>query len=313
VRTVSADPLLANLLAAYHLSDTADSSGNGRTLTNTGSVTFASGKIGNAAVGNDAGYLHNTALSLDGASAFTVCGWINLSAADMSPSCNLLGRWSGGVAATSATSIDLDTVSGNTAITLASANAGFTAGKLVRLQADESNYALGTVVSNVGTTLTVNVTSAVGSGATAGLSIMFEGYAQFLLSAGELTGGTSGTHFGVTFVRGPVYTPVESIPTLLFNVWHFVAARWDGTNMKLRVVANGGAVSDATPVENTEALPASDGVAYFSLLGLRDAGWADPTPVVSGKLDAVHVWSRALSDAELVSMYAAGTGIELGS
>lgn len=42
--------LTDNLLAFYKLSDLTDSSGNNRTLTNNGNVSFASGKIGNAAV-----------------------------------------------------------------------------------------------------------------------------------------------------------------------------------------------------------------------------------------------------------------------
>jgi hypothetical protein len=42
--------LTDNLLAFYRLDDLSDSSGNNRTLTNNGNVTFASGKIGNAAV-----------------------------------------------------------------------------------------------------------------------------------------------------------------------------------------------------------------------------------------------------------------------
>ena len=42
--------LTDNLLAFYKLSDLTDSSGNNRTLTNNGSVSFASGKIGNAAI-----------------------------------------------------------------------------------------------------------------------------------------------------------------------------------------------------------------------------------------------------------------------
>ena len=58
--------LTDNLLAFYKLSDTSDSSGNNRTLTNNGNVSFASGKIGNAAVfdqgslSRDASFLANT-------------------------------------------------------------------------------------------------------------------------------------------------------------------------------------------------------------------------------------------------------------
>ena len=42
--------LTDNLQAFYKFSDLSDSSGNNRTLTNNGNVSFASGKIGNAAV-----------------------------------------------------------------------------------------------------------------------------------------------------------------------------------------------------------------------------------------------------------------------
>ena len=47
---VVSSPLINGLQAFYKLSDTSDSSGNNRTLTNNGNVNFASGKIGNAAV-----------------------------------------------------------------------------------------------------------------------------------------------------------------------------------------------------------------------------------------------------------------------
>jgi hypothetical protein len=46
--------LTDNLQAFYKLSDTSDSSGNNRTLTNNNGVSFASGKLGNAAIMNEA-------------------------------------------------------------------------------------------------------------------------------------------------------------------------------------------------------------------------------------------------------------------
>jgi hypothetical protein len=49
--------LTDNLQAFYKLSDLSDSSGNNRTLTNNGNVSFASGKIGNAAVFDGSGIL----------------------------------------------------------------------------------------------------------------------------------------------------------------------------------------------------------------------------------------------------------------
>lgn len=47
---ITSRPVWSGLLAFYKLSDLTDSSGNNRTLTNNGNVSFASGKIGNAAV-----------------------------------------------------------------------------------------------------------------------------------------------------------------------------------------------------------------------------------------------------------------------
>ena len=52
--------LTDNLLAFYKLSDLTDSSGNNRTLTNNGNVSFASGKLGNAAVfDGNGGFISN--------------------------------------------------------------------------------------------------------------------------------------------------------------------------------------------------------------------------------------------------------------
>ena len=52
--------LTDNLQAFYKLSDLSDSSGNNRTLTNNGNVSFASGKLGNAAVFDGSNYLSGT-------------------------------------------------------------------------------------------------------------------------------------------------------------------------------------------------------------------------------------------------------------
>jgi hypothetical protein len=63
------------LQAFYKLSDTSDSSGNNRTLTNNGNVSFASGKIGNAAVFDGSNYFSNANLNLNGAEAVTCSVW----------------------------------------------------------------------------------------------------------------------------------------------------------------------------------------------------------------------------------------------
>jgi hypothetical protein len=67
--------LLSGLLAFYNLSDLTDASGNNRTLTNNGNVSFASGKIGNAAVFDGENYLFNN-FTAAGMSALTLSAWI---------------------------------------------------------------------------------------------------------------------------------------------------------------------------------------------------------------------------------------------
>jgi hypothetical protein len=69
--------LTDNLQAFYKLSDLSDSSGNNRTLTNNGNVSFASGKIGNAGVFDGNNYLSGTGNIVFGTSDFSVAGWVN--------------------------------------------------------------------------------------------------------------------------------------------------------------------------------------------------------------------------------------------
>jgi hypothetical protein len=68
--------LTDNLLAFYKLSDLSDSSGNNRTLTNTGNVSFASGKLGNAAFGNGSNYFTSD-LQIGGLQNLTFTFWTN--------------------------------------------------------------------------------------------------------------------------------------------------------------------------------------------------------------------------------------------
>ena len=73
--------LTDNLLAFYKLSNLTDSSGYNRTLTNNGNVSFASGKLGNAAVFDGAAkeqlVIADTAIGNFGSSNFTLAGWFN--------------------------------------------------------------------------------------------------------------------------------------------------------------------------------------------------------------------------------------------
>ena len=72
---VAGNPLMTGLQAFYKLSDTSDSSGNNRTLTNNGNVSFASGKLGNAAV-FDGNYLSLESLTIP--SEFSISFWCNI-------------------------------------------------------------------------------------------------------------------------------------------------------------------------------------------------------------------------------------------
>jgi hypothetical protein len=67
--------LTDNLLAFYKLSDTSDSSGYNRTLTNNGNVTFAPGKIGDAGVFDGSNWLN---ASVSGTPSTVSC-WVKSS------------------------------------------------------------------------------------------------------------------------------------------------------------------------------------------------------------------------------------------
>jgi hypothetical protein len=87
--------LTDNLQAFYRLSDTSDSSGNNRTLTNNGNVSFAPGKIGNAAVFDGSNYLSSTGNAVLGTSDFSVAGWVNATNLDGSQKMYYVGGSNG--------------------------------------------------------------------------------------------------------------------------------------------------------------------------------------------------------------------------
>jgi arabinan endo-1,5-alpha-L-arabinosidase len=71
--------LETGLQAFYKLSDLSDSSGNNRTLTNNGNVSFASGKLGNAAQTGDGSYLTLPSNAFDNVQGdFTVTAFIKI-------------------------------------------------------------------------------------------------------------------------------------------------------------------------------------------------------------------------------------------
>jgi hypothetical protein len=85
--------LTDNLQAFYKLSDLSDSSGNNRTLTNNGNVSFASGKLGNAATIN--GNWFSTDETLNLTNSFTVACWVKInSSGSLKPA---VSQWQGGL------------------------------------------------------------------------------------------------------------------------------------------------------------------------------------------------------------------------
>ena len=68
--------LTNNLLAFYNLDNTNDSSGNNNTLTNMSNVSFAAGKIGNAAVFNGSNHLRKSDLSITDLNEITFSLWV---------------------------------------------------------------------------------------------------------------------------------------------------------------------------------------------------------------------------------------------
>ena len=87
-----APSLTTGLQAFYKLDDEVDSSGNGATLTNNGSVSFASGKLGNAAVFDGTNYFVSP-LDTNGYGAFSFSFWFKTT--DTNGQKAIIGNWNG--------------------------------------------------------------------------------------------------------------------------------------------------------------------------------------------------------------------------
>jgi hypothetical protein len=87
--------LTDNLQAFYKLSDLSDSSGNNRTLTNNGNVSFASGKIGDAAFGDGTNYFTSD-LQIGGLQNLTFVFWTNHADKEGDLLDEVFGSWTAG-------------------------------------------------------------------------------------------------------------------------------------------------------------------------------------------------------------------------
>jgi hypothetical protein len=85
------------------------------------------------------------------------------------------------------------------------------------------------------------------------------------------------------------------------DIWHHICATYDGALLKTFI--DGAQVTNAEPPYNVLAQGGCD-----SFVIKEEFGFARGAI----KVDATGIWNRALSDAEVASLYNSGTGIEIG-
>jgi len=96
---------------------------------------------------------------------------------------------------------------------------------------------------------------------------------------------------------GTAFSSITNTVSLATLEWHFLCARHDGSNLKLRVND-----TDATPVSYSSGI--YDSSAFFGV-GYRQNGVSN---YFDGRIGPVGVWSRALTDAEVTYLYNVGRG-----
>lgn len=109
----------------------------------------------------------------------------------------------------------------------------------------------------------------------------------------QVTGGGGGTYtFGMENPSNNSYVPL--------NVWTHVCTTYNDSTKTWKAYVNG--INTATLVnENWPSINPFTGVSV---------GWHPGDIKFEGSLDAVGIWNRALSDAEIAELYSAGAGIE---
>jgi hypothetical protein len=100
--------------------------------------------------------------------------------------------------------------------------------------------------------------------------------------------------------QGPLYFGTTG--TVTADTWHFCAFRKSGAALSLRF--NTSVTSATASVGKTLGCPGTPA-------GFRLAARLNSPNYFAGYLDEVAKWSRALSDAELDTLYNGGTGIDL--
>lgn len=144
----------------------------------------------------------------------------------------------------------------------------------------------------------VNIDSAPSSGASMAIAYLHSATSKtsyaiyYTNNAGTLT---------VQFSRikdGVAVTSITSATTLTIGTWHHLVITYDSTNIEGWL--DGSSVGTIAASGNGSAGATN----FFSI------GSDDPTAssLLSGKVDAVYVWSKKLSNTEVSDLYSAGSG-----
>lgn len=111
----------------------------------------------------------------------------------------------------------------------------------------------------------------------------------------------------INFIRfnssNSVITNITSSGTVTDGNWHHIVATFDNTVGSIIYVDGSNVASDAvtTNQNNATSLGPTIGAIWNSV------AWAD---FMNGSIDAVYVWTRALSSSEVTSLYNGGTGLQ---
>lgn len=140
---------------------------------------------------------------------------------------------------------------------------------------------------NPGTMTTTKriMSSTTGGNEVGGLQFQFDATNKIRVVSGD---GTGASIFGV------------STTTITTGNWFFVVFTFDGSTSKLYVNDGAAELSDTwTPQASATELD----------FGRRAGGSVLTTHYYDGKIDEVGIWSRAITDAEVLELYNSGSGL----
>ena len=199
---------------------------------------------------------------------------------------------------------DLTDSSGNNKTLINNGNVSFASGKLGNAAVFDANgvggkYLATSVSGGLGSGLTVSMWAKLASTSVAGSLIQ------------AVTGDTNGWFIGfdygssrLAYLAGSGGWNVAELfgSPLSDNVWYHIVKRADASGVKIYIDG-----AEAGSWANTTWTSGPIELGHFAYHnGSRDESW-------NGSIDAVGIWNRALSEAEVAELYNSGAGLELGS